>query len=493
MASSTIILISLIGYMAFMLGVGFYYNKKGLDQSEFLLGGKKMKGWALALSERATCESAFLMLGATGYAYTVGISAMWLLIGPFIAISLVWMFLAKKFMSETNKYGILTLPGYFSAKFPRHANLIRWIATTSIGGFFLFYIAAQFSGAGKTLFQVFGWDITISIIVTAIIVIVYSSLGGFPSVVMTDVIQSILMVALLVILPIVGFFTANAKGLSITAELSKAGSGYLDWTAGLVGFALALMIFSESSWAFGYLGGSPQLSSRYMALKNEKDAKVGRNVAIVWMLLAFPGVIMIGLLGITLYGTNAVVDAEMILPFMVVDLMPPWIAGILLSGILAAVMSTADSQLLVITSSISEDIIHKSLRIKLDAKKLVTISRISMIVAGALGLILALMSKDLILVIVSWAWAGVGVTFSAAVLLAFFWKRYTGLGIIATILTGGITTIIWMSTSLEQIISARFMAFVFAALAGIIVSILFPEEKTVDTGKEKLAETSVTN
>jgi len=180
---------------------------------------------------------------------------------------------------------------------------------------------------------------------------------------------------------------------------------------------------------------------------------------------------MIGLLGITLYGTNAVVDAEMILPFMVVDLMPPWIAGILLSGILAAVMSTADSQLLVITSSISEDIIHKSLRIKLDAKKLVTISRISMIVAGALGLILALMSKDLILVIVSWAWAGVGVTFSAAVLLAFFWKRYTGLGIIATILTGGITTIIWMSTSLEQIISARFMAFVFAALAGIIVSI----------------------
>ena len=258
------------------------------------------------------------------------------------------------------------------------------------------------------------------------------------------------------------------------------------WTGGAIGFSLGLLLFNNFAWFFGFLGGQPQLSVRFMALRNKKEARTGSIVAISWTLLAYGGAFMIGITALTLYQGQAFADVEMILPFMILDLMPPWIAGILLAGILAAIISTADSQLMVITSSVSEDIIRNALKMKLSEKKLVAISRITIVCAGLVGLIIALTSKSLVFLVVSWAWAGVGCTLSPAIILTFFWKKYSGIGVIATIISGFVSTIIWISTPLEEIATSRFTTFFIAAAFGIVFSLLFPDKDEKVTIRFKL-------
>jgi len=471
------ILAVLVMYLVMMLGIGYYFSRKDMTENDFLLGGKKLPGWALAFSERATAESVWLLLGATGYVYTTGLSTVWLMIGTLAGLFVSWIYVAGRVMSETNRFKVLTLPDLFSEKFPRHAKLIRWFASIVIACFFTFYIAAQFSGAGKTLQVTFGLDRNTGIILSAVIVIIYATLGGFMSVVWTDVIQSLLMLATLVLLPVIAYYNIHAQGISITESLAAAGGNVNSWTQGLTGFALAAMIFSEASWFFGFLGGQPQLASRYMALRNQNDARTGRNVAIIWALLAYAGVFAIGILANALYGPSAVSDSEMILPHMINTLLPNWLAGLLLAGIIAAMMSSADSQLLVLTSSVTEDLIHKALGIKLTEKQLVGVARGCIIVAGLVGLTIAYTSKSLIFSIVSYAWAGIGCTFSAALLLALFWKRCTSAGIAATLISGLISTVIWMNTPLEQLFTSRAATFLISITVGIGISLMFPEEK----------------
>lgn len=474
---NSFILFEVIIYCAIMLGIGFYFSRKKLNQSDFILGGNKLPGWALAFSERATGESAWLLLGATGFAFATGLSSIWMFLGMAIGIIFSWLFFAKKFMSERKKYNVLTLPDYLAVKFPYHANLIRWTGGLMIVTFFMFYLGAQFAGAGKTLLATFGLNMTTGILLTAVIVITYACLGGFLSVVWSDVIQSILMLATLVIVPIVAFMEISSNNLSVSTALSQAGNGADSWSGGLTGFGLGILLFANFSWFFGYLGGQPQLSSRFMALKNEKDAKTASIVAIIWTFLGLGGAFLIGIAGLTLYGPGSFEDVEMLLPHMLLDLLPFWLAGILLAGILAAIMSTADSQLLVITSSVSEDILHKALGLKLTEKQLVTVSRVSVFIAGILGLIIALTSKSLVYTVVSWAWAGIGNSFSVAIILTFFWKRVSGAGVVAAIVTGFASTIIWISTPLDEMFTSRAATFFIALLAGIIVSLLLPEKK----------------
>lgn len=385
-------------------------------------------------------------------------------------------------MDETNKHNLLTLPDFFSLKFKAHANVIRWASSLLIVSFFMFYLGAQFAGAGKTLYSTFGLNITTGMLVTAAVVVVYACLGGFMSVVWTDVIQSLLMVGTLVILPAVALFHISANDLSIGAALANAPAGVDSWTGGLTGFGLGLLIVNNLAWFFGYLGGQPQLTARFMALKNKKEAKTASTVGIIWTFLAYGGAFMIGITALTLYDPASFTDVETILPFMVTELMPPWIAGILLAGILAAMMSTADSQLLVVTSSVSEDIMHKALGLKLTDKQLVTVSRITTVAAGVLGLVIALTSESLVYLVVSWAWAGVGCTLSAAVVLAFFWKRTSGIGIVATIVAGFVFTVIWISTPLEEVFTSRAATFLVAIGAGILFSLLFPERHYKESG-----------
>lgn len=477
---SYVILFELIAYCFGMLALGFYFNRKGLSQDEFILGGKKIPGWVLAFSERATGESVWLLVAATGFVYASGFSSIWMLISATLAIFVAWIFLSKRFMFETNKYGCLTIPEYLALKFGAKAQLIRWFGGIIIASFFMFYLAAQFSGAGKTLLTVFGLDKTTGMLLAAAIVIAYSAMGGFMSVVWTDMVQSILMVGALVIVPIAAFMKINTLGISIPDALAAAGPGYASWTGGLTDGALITMLIANFSWFFVLLGGQPQLSARFMALRNEKEQKQARNIALIWTVVAYSGVFFIGIFAMALYGPGAFPDQEMLMPHMLNDLLPPWIAGLLLAGILSAIMSTSDSVLLVITSSVTEDIVHNALGFKLTSAQLVKISRVTVLASGAIGLVIGMMSKSLIYHIINWYAAGIGSTFSVAVLMAFFWKKSSSKGIVSVLISGFVVTIIWMSTPLDSIVSARFVTFAVAGILGVVVSLMFPDKKQAE-------------
>ena len=429
-------MVEFVLYLLLMVVVGYVVSRRAKNHSDFMLGGKQLPGWAFAFSERATGESAWLLLGYTGFVFATGLSGVWVAVGITSGIIFSWLFLAKRFMKEAEKYQALTLPSYLAKRFGKHAKIIFWLSTILIFSFMMFYFGAQIAGAGKTLFAVFNIPPTVGAVVSIIVVVILAYLGGFVTVVWTDMIQSIMMLITLVVLPIVALFYISAADLSISQALTAAGPTIDSWTGGAIGFALGLLLFNNFAWFFGFLGGQPQLSVRFMALRNNKEARTGSIVAITWTILAYFGAFMIGITALTLYQGQAFADVEMILPFMILDLMPPWIAGILLAGILAAIISTADSQLLVITSSVSEDIIRNAMKLKLTEKKLVAISRITIVVAGIVGLTIALTSKSLVYLVVSWAWAGVGCTLGPAIILTFFWKRYSGIGVIATIIAG---------------------------------------------------------
>ncbi|WP_029271294.1 sodium/proline symporter [Virgibacillus alimentarius] len=474
--NSTIVTVFIL-YFIVIIGIGYLTSRGKLSHSEFLLGGKRLPGWALAFSERATGESAWLLLGFTGFVFTTGLSGIWVAAGIASGIIFSWLVLAKKFRQETDHHKVLTLPDYFAVNFKEKANIIRWITTILIASFFMFYVGAQLAGAGKLFLTSFDMDPALGIVISTIVVLSIAFFGGFISVVWTDMIQSIMMLVTLVVLPIVALVYIGANDLSISQSLSTAGDSFHSWFGGATGFALGVLFFNNFSWFFGYLGGQPQLSARFMALKNEKEVKQGMTVAIVWTVLAYIGAFLIGLAAIAIYDQGSFADVETILPVMIMDLMPPWIAGLLLAGILAAIITTANSQLLVVTSSVSEDIIHRALGIKLSDRQLVWISKMTILISGILGMVIALTSDSLVYLIVSWAWAGVGGTLSPVILMTFFWKRYSSTGAIATIISGFVFTILWISTPLDSIITSRFSTFFIAAIFGIVFSLLFPDKK----------------
>lgn len=474
---STIIYTEIVIYLLVMLGIGVYFSRKKMDHDDYFLGGNKLPGWALAFSERATGESAYMFLGAVGFIYVTGLSGIWILSGMFLGVVVSWLLLAKRFMNERKKYNVYTLPDYLAVKFPRHGKTIRVLSALIMGTFSIFYIAGQFSGTGKTLYSISGVDITIGTVVIALIIIAYSCMGGFMSVVWTDTVQSFLMVLTFIIVPIVAFSQIQNNDLSITQSLTDMGNGADNWFGGLTGLALGAMLMTNFSWFFGWLGGQPQLSSRFMALTNDKELRTAKWVAFIWTLIVYVGAFLVGIFGSVLYKQGTINDAEMILPHMVSDLLPPWVAGIIISSILAAIMSTASSQLLVVTTSVSEDLIHKSMGIKMSSSQLVQLSRLVVIIAGILGLIVSLLSESVIYGVVSFAWAGIGNTFSAVILLIFFWKKTSGLGVIATIITGFISAILWTISPLEAIVSAKFSTFFICLIVGIVVSLMYPDQK----------------
>ncbi|MEF7566313.1 sodium/proline symporter [Bacillus infantis] len=482
----TVVYVEIALYLIAMLAIGIYFSKKDLSHNDYFLGGNKLPGWALAFSERATGESAYMFLGAIGFIYAAGLSGIWILSGMFLGVMVSWLFLSKRFMTEQQKYKVNSLTDYIAVKFPKHADMIRWLASSVLVLFFVCYLAAQFSGIGKTIYSFSGFNITWGTIIIAVIIIAYSCMGGFMSVVWTDTTQSFLMLASFIIVPIAAFMEIKNQGLSISTELANMGNGADSWVGGLNGIALGAMLFTNLSWFFGWLGGQPQLSSRFMAISTEKERITGRNMAIIWTLIVYIGAFLSAIFASTLYKQATIDDPEVILPHMVFDILPPWVAGIIVAGILAAIMSTASSQLLVITTSISEDIIHKTLRWNISSRKLVHLSRLIAVISGIVGIIISLKSGSVIYSLVSFAWAGIGNTFSVIILLIFFWKRISGMGVIATIIVGFVSAIVWPLSSLESILSAKAATFFICLIAGIVFSLIYPD--TVKETQPKLVK-----
>jgi sodium/proline symporter len=486
MTRNTLILAELALYLLGMLLIGIYVGRKKLSQEQYHLGGRSLAGWALALSERSTGESAWLILGLTGAAFATGLPELWVAVGCVCGIIASWLLLARRFRAESARYGVITFIDYFAAKFPGRARSIRWVAAITIVFFYVVYVYAQFEGTGKVLNETFGLDPTIGIVVSALVTIAYSTAGGFVAVVWTDVVQALLMILTFIVTPVMALAAVLGQGLSISGALAAAGPGAGSLWGGKSGGAAVLLALAGFSWFFGYLGGQPQLSTRWMAMRNDRDVKRGAWIAIVWTLLAYVGAITIGLCALALYGKAAVADPEHILPYMLGKLVPPWLGGLLLVGAIAAIMSTASSLLLIVCSTVTEDIVHKTLRLDLGERKLLLISRLTLLVCGALALGLALTLGKPVFSVVSWVWAGIGCSFSPAVILAFYWKRCSGAGILGSLLCGFATTVVWMTSSAGEWLARAVLgaegklpvmvsSFVVALGAAIVCSLLFPD------------------
>jgi sodium/proline symporter len=338
--------------------------------------------------------------------------------------------------------------------------------------FFTFYLAAQFNGAGKVLNVTFNIPHITGIIIGAVVIIIYTMMGGFFAVAWTDLIQGIIMIGVLIVLPIVGLIELSEQGQSLSGSIASAGREFSSVVGGTTGWAAVVVVIGGLSWGLGYMG-QPHLLSRFMAIKDPEKIKTSRRIAIVWAIPAFFGAIVIGLIGLALYGQGQFSDVEKIMPQLANTLLPAWLAGIFISGAIAAMMSTADSQLLVITSSVIEDFYHKTLGKDVSEKTLLNLSRMITIVVGVAAFVISVTSKELIFSLVSYAWAGLGSSFGPALLLMLKWKGTTKKGVLAGMLTGSITTIVWPNIPvLDEFITERFSSFVLAFFAVVAVSLL---------------------
>ena len=473
---------TLIGFIIYLLGLliaGILTYRLNKSNDDYIIAGRKLNPWVVAFSERASGESAWLLLGLPGLAFSIGLIEIWTAIGCVGGIILSWFIIAKDLRIQTEKYKSITLPNFFLEKTGGNSKAIPIVSMLIIVFFFTFYLAAQFSGAGKVLNVTFGIDPFIGALIGAVIIIFYTMMGGFFAVAWTDLIQGIIMIATLIILPIAGMIELADQNTTLSIALQNANEGYkiansdfMSVTGGKTGWALFAVIVSGLSWGFGYFG-QPHLLTRFMAIRSADEIKISRRIAITWAIPAFTGAFAIGFVGLSLYGRGVFTDPEFLMPFMATKLLPSWVAGIFISGAVAAMMSTADSQLLVITSTVVEDFYNKTLKRNVTKKQLLNLSRIVTVFIGIFGFILAILSKKLIFTLVSYAWSGLGASFGPALLLLLKWHKTTREGVLAGMITGTLTTIIWSEISvLNDFISVRFVAFVFAFIAVVLVSLL---------------------
>ena len=473
-------------YLLLIIFVGILSNKFVSSQLDFLLAGRKLGPWVTAFSERASGESAWLLLGLPGAAIAVGYGEIWAVIGITIGIISSWFLIAEKLRYETERLGSLTIPDFLEKKFNDSSGLIRIISALIIGIFFTFYVSAQFHGSGKILNTIFGIEPLYGITLSAIIIIIYTILGGLLAVAWTDLIQGILMIGTLVILPLVGVFELLSFDQSLSELLRFNDLERNSVFAGLSGLGAVSVALGGMSWGLGYFG-QPHLLIRYMAIKSVSDIKKAKWIAALWAIPGISGAFMVGIIAVGYFGEDFFIgkDTEIAMPLLAQTLLPAWIAGLLISGAVAAMMSTADSQLLVSTSAISEDLrLNKVIKTKNSDK--LTNTRYITIILGLFAYCTAIYSEisgDTIFGIVSFAWSGLGSSFGPAVILSLWWSKTTRRGIIAGLLTGSIVTIIWgSSTFLQSIVTERLTSFVFAFLAVVIVSKM--TQKNDNTEKE---------
>jgi sodium/proline symporter len=471
------ILTGLLLYLLLVLVIGFITYRFMGSMDDFLLGGKRLGAWVLAISERASGESAWFLLGLPGLAFATGMSAYWTVIGCGIGIFLSWTLIARKLREKTGEYGALTIPDYLEERFRDGTHILRIVSTVIILVFYTVYVGAQFIGAGKVLNVTFGLNPLYGMMIGAGIVMFYTLMGGFLAVVWTDLIQGLLMVVVSIVLPIVGIIKMGGFGAFVEG-LGKVNPEFLSIGGGKTGQALILgLAIGSLGIGLGYMG-QPHLLVRYMAIKNPKDVRQGVLVAMIWVLLAYWGAALIGLVGVSYLGPSIVADSEQIMPKLAQTLFPGLIAGLAISGAIAAMMSTADSQLLVATSAVVEDIYRRLLKRDAEEAKLVVYSRLFTILIAVVAFILAVSAKQLIFWLVLYAWAGLGASFGPPLLLSLWWKGTTRWGALAGLIVGTLTVLIWYNVpSLKGIVYELVPAFTLSLIAVIVVSLLTKEER----------------
>ena len=467
MPSGTL-LITFTLYLVVMIAVGYWSYRRTVNLSDFVLGGRRLGSLPAALSAGASDMSGWLLLGLPGFAYAAGLQAAWIALGLFIGTWLNWHLVAKRLRRFTYAlHDSLTLPDYFERRFEDSSHRLRVTSATVILFFFTFYTSSGLVAGGKLFATVFGLPYEWAVICGAVAVVSYTLFGGFLAVVWTDVIQGLLMLAALILVPIMALSTSGGFG-AVVSDIRAINPALLDLWRDASGEPLGILaIASLLAWGLGYFG-QPHILARFKAIRSESEVPRATAMAVSWSGLTLLGALACGWLAIA-YLQTPPDDSERVFMLLVQSLFHPLVAGVLLAAILAAIMSTADSQLLVASSALTEDFYRALWKRDASTENLILVGRLAVLVVALVATAMALNPDSQVLGLVSYAWAGFGGVFGPLILLSLYWPRMNAAGALAGLIAGAVTVVVWKSLSggwfdLYEIVPAFISTAVLAVL-----------------------------
>ncbi|WP_019541881.1 sodium/proline symporter PutP [Selenomonas bovis] len=436
-------------YIGIMMAIGVYYYRRTRNMSDYFLGNRKLGAWVTSLSAEASDMSGWMLMGVPGFAYLAGLNAGWIAVGIAIGTWANWHFVAARLRKYTELAdNALTLPEFLQNRYHDTTNLLRIVPAIFILIFFVIYTASGFVSAGRLFETVFGIPYEYAIFIGAGSVIFYTLVGGFLAVARTDFIQGIMMFFAILVVPICG--TMASGGFERTlAEIGSVQASMLQPLTKPDGSTLgAIELISLLAWGIGYFG-QPHILVRFMAIRTSGEIRRATQIAMTWVVLSLAAAVAVGMVG-RVYLTEPLTGtaSETVFLVMTNELFPPIAAGLILSAVLAAIMSTASSQLLVAASAFAQDFYRTLIHRDAEQAELVWISRASVLVIASLAIFLGFNPNSFILDMVSYAWAGFGAAFGPAILMSLFWKRTTRNGVIAGIIVGGVTVLVWKQFAL---------------------------------------------
>ena len=494
-------LLAMALYMLAVIVIGIVFARRANKDAEaYFLGGRSLGPWVTAFSAEASDMSGYLLMGLPGLAYWTGLAdAGWTCIGLALGTYLNFLITSRRLRRYSVHLDAITIPSFISKRYGEKKPVIMCIASLIILIFFVPYVASGLAAIGKLFNSLFGWDYLLAVIIGTVVIISYTSVGGFSAVATMDLIQSIIMTCALIVITLFGVYQAG--GVGAVVDNIRQLPGYLSFvqthdavTGAAAPYGLVTIV-STMAWGLGYFG-MPHILVRFMAIRDENELKLSRRIASVWVVISMGVAICIGMIGYgvskagripTLEGsaseTVIVKIADLLSSYGII---PAIVAGLILAGILAATMSTADSQLLSAASAFSENMLQDVFGVKMTAKQTMLVARLTVIVFAVIAAFLATDPNSSVFQIVSFAWAGFGATFGPAVLFALFWKRSNRQGILTGLVAGGIMVFVWKFRVRPMggvwNVYELLPAFIVASVAIVVVSLLTaaPEKEITD-------------
>jgi sodium/proline symporter len=462
-------------YLIFLMGIGVYFYKKTASLEDYLIGGRAMGSWVTALSAQASDMSGWLLMGLPGAVYLGGISQAWIAIGLFIGTVLNWKYVAARLRVYTEKTNSMTLPSFFEKRFGDSTGLLRIISAAIILLFFTIYSASGLVASGKLFESLFNIEYKLAVIFGGLALVSYTFLGGFMAVSWTDFFQGILMFFAITIVPTIAYGEIGGMGsiIEMTAENGVSLSLMPE------GFTFAAVI-SAAAWGLGYFG-QPHILARFMGIDTIKKVASARKIAVIWVAISLTAAVFVGIIAVPMFPNIA--DSEKVFIEMIAEIFNPWIGGILLAAILSAIMSTIDSQLLVSSSTLTEDFYNKIVSREASESEKMWAGRAFVIIIAVIAFILALNPNNSVLGLVSYAWAGLGAAFGPVVLFALFSRKTSWRSVLTGMLLGTITLIYWKESGLGSTLYEIVPGF----LVNVIV-IMIGNKIYTQKNKEVLAE-----
>jgi len=418
-------------------------SRESGDLKGYYVAGKRLPAWVIAFSSNATGESAWLLLGLTGMGYAIGVHAFWVILGEVLGVAAAWIFVARPFKEYTDRFDSITVPDYLTDRFRDTSHVFRWLSAVIVLSMVMAYTAAQLTASGRAFDSFLGTGYTQGVWIGLGIVLFYTTVGGFKAVAYSDFVQGVLMLGCLIMLPIVGVIAAgglsemfSALGAADPALLRPMG----EFGLGPAGIASAIG-FVAIGLAFL---GSPQLLMRFMAARDQKQIVDGGKWAVLCIIGFDIGAVFAGMAGRTLFPGLVGLETETILPKMSTALFPAFFTGVFLVVVLAAIMSTVDSLLILASSVVVRDVVQKALGSSWSERRLSTLGKAVTVVIGVAGLAVALREVRMIFYFVLFAWSGIASAFTPVILCSLFWKRTTKAGAVAGMIGGFVVTVVWV-------------------------------------------------